>query len=667
MLDRYKWAILPLLLVIVLFSVSAGKRYDQLNEWKKNPERFFYNDGVTAMTTLDAYNWIRYAKEYDKGNIGSDKIDPVKNAGSGSRYPENVRMLSFLLSKVSSFFQISYYYAGLYLIPILASLFTIPLFLYMYRIGHVGGGVLGALIGTFSLAFYARSSLGRVDTDAMNLFFPLLTSFFIYCAGVTQKESLRYVYASFAGLSMGLFIWWYGNTGFIFPFFTAMLIYLVLQKVPLKTMAGAMVCFIIFCNPVYFIESLNALYQFFFSSYFSGSGSTHTNIIFPNIVKTITETRKTGILGSLAMVLNQPYVAGLGLAGFVVLGAFKFKQLIPILPMLALGLLSFKSSNRFAMYLAPFVGMGLGFILDYLVVLAGKYVKNYRDLYQKVTAVAVSFVLFFTFSDLTAYSMVPRESIKAPIIQSFIEMKRVVPQNSAMFTWWDYGYALQDIGGFSTYHDGGGHGGPKTYLVAKALTSHDPKVMHQTMSYIDQHGVESIHKLVKKGVDYTEFLNTITKGEDRLARNDAYVLFTNDMIGKYGAISFFGDWSFEKNQSEKNFYIQVRCSTVKNNVFICQNARIDMNTGMFNQTRLNQIIFIKDGKVIAKKMYDMKSNHRVQVLMKGDQVFQIFLLNDKVYYSNFNQMFLLGNYDKDRFKEVYYKPPYSRVYQVLNN
>ena len=32
--------------------------------------------------------------------------------------------------------------------------------------------------------------------------------------------------------------------------------------------------------------------------------------------------------------------------------------------MLALGLLSFQSSNRFIMYLAPFIGIGLGWILS---------------------------------------------------------------------------------------------------------------------------------------------------------------------------------------------------------------------------------------------------------------------------------------------------------------
>ena len=32
--------------------------------------------------------------------------------------------------------------------------------------------------------------------------------------------------------------------------------------------------------------------------------------------------------------------------------------------MLALGLLSFQSSNRFIMYLAPFIGIGLGWLLQ---------------------------------------------------------------------------------------------------------------------------------------------------------------------------------------------------------------------------------------------------------------------------------------------------------------
>ena len=37
------------------------------------------------------------------------------------------------------------------------------------------------------------------------------------------------------------------------------------------------------------------------------------------------------------------------------------------MPVLALGLFSFQSSNRFIMFLAPFIGIGLGWILSLLI------------------------------------------------------------------------------------------------------------------------------------------------------------------------------------------------------------------------------------------------------------------------------------------------------------
>jgi len=44
--------------------------------------------------------------------------------------------------------------------------------------------LLGGLIGTFAGGYYMRSSIGRIDTDMLNLFFPVLAGLLILLVSV---------------------------------------------------------------------------------------------------------------------------------------------------------------------------------------------------------------------------------------------------------------------------------------------------------------------------------------------------------------------------------------------------------------------------------------------------------------------------------------------------
>jgi hypothetical protein len=76
-------------------------------------------------------------------------------------------------------------------------------------------------------------------------------------------------------------------------------------------------------------------------------------------------------------VLSNITLDWIGFLGFFGVAIFKWRVLLPLVPMLALGVLSFQSSNRFIMYLAPFIGIGLGWLLQ-LVVEGAFYVLMQR-------------------------------------------------------------------------------------------------------------------------------------------------------------------------------------------------------------------------------------------------------------------------------------------------
>ena len=121
------------------------------------------------MTTLDAPYWLRWAREYNEGTYGQkdglrgypESTDTFKEmyakelslplkytdttpASSSSHLsssyvtPEiryrDVPLLSFLIAHIAPFFNYNYYLTGTLLIPVLASLFILPLGVFFSRL-----------------------------------------------------------------------------------------------------------------------------------------------------------------------------------------------------------------------------------------------------------------------------------------------------------------------------------------------------------------------------------------------------------------------------------------------------------------------------------------------------------------------------------------------------
>jgi dolichyl-diphosphooligosaccharide--protein glycosyltransferase len=85
---------------------------------------------------------------------------------------------------------------------------------------------------------------------------------------------------------------------------------------------------------------------------------------FPNTMTTISEANHVPMDEVFRRVLSNTTLDWIGFLGFFGVAIFKWRVLLPLVPMLALGVLSFQSSNRFIMYLGPFIGIGLGWLLQ---------------------------------------------------------------------------------------------------------------------------------------------------------------------------------------------------------------------------------------------------------------------------------------------------------------
>lgn len=658
-MDKKGKFIIVFLLMIGVFVYSAYVRFEQYNKWKEQRSIYFV-ENYPAMTTLDAYYWLRYAKEYDNGLYYKTDNDTLRYYPDETEKPRPVPFLSFLIAKLSSFTNNNYYYAGLFLIPILASLFIIPFSLYFYYAGFPFGGIIGSFIGTFSYMYFVRSSMGRVDTDLLNIFFPALASLFIFFAAKKEDTKKVYLYSALSGLCMLFFYWWYYHPGFTLIYFGILLVVLFLKKKPIKVILKSAGLFVLFSNPLYLFYGIFNLFGFIIN-YFTVSKE---NVIgFPNILQTITEAQHKPIKEVLEYIINSPYLSILGLIIFVIFAALKWRKFLAIVPLFLLGLLAFKSSNRFVMFLAPFAGAGIGMIIDYAVEYAEKNFKKIKPLNINLIAVAIVVLLCVGLGKLTAKEYVPKPSINPGIIKSFIDMIKKL-EKGAIWSWWDYGYAIEDIVGFPVYHDGGSQGSPKTYFIAKSLITDNQSKLYKYISYFDNNGMNEIKEMIDDNKSAPDIVKYVDSYEG-LPKGNNYVLFTMDMISKFPAYNFIGSYNFNTKTSQEVVVVPLRCQKVVKGVFECDGNSIDTKNGLINgKIPVKMFDIAKNGKLVSTKKYPFNTGYNVELLLKGNTVIYIILSDDNFYKSNFNQMYLLGKYDKKLFEEVYNNFPFARVFKV---
>jgi dolichyl-diphosphooligosaccharide--protein glycosyltransferase len=76
------------------------------------------------------------------------------------------------------------------------------------------------------------------------------------------------------------------------------------------------------------------------------------------------------------------------------------------------------------------------------------------------------------------------------------------------------------------------------------------------------------------------------------------------------------------------------------------------------------MVFIRDGQVLREQEFGHKQGYTQQLLVSGRQIVDVQLIDELVFRSNFNQMFLLGRYEDELFEETYNAFPISRLYRV---
>jgi dolichyl-diphosphooligosaccharide--protein glycosyltransferase len=322
------------------------------------------------------------------------------------------------------------------------------------------------------------------------------------------------------------------------------------------------------------------------------------------------------------------------------------------------------------MYLAPFIGVGVGVLIELLARQLGKKLRLHR-LAAPVIAISLMATLFFTTTGYTSFHSVYGPIPPASTIKAILELKERVPQHAAMFTWWDQGYPLMTIGEFATYHDGALHGRMRTTLIAKALVSPRQEEMVALLAYLEEHGFDALdQQIVEQNLTSDQLLQLVFGYPPRFRGDNVYVLYVEDMLRTFGGTSSLGTWDFNRQTNEPLLYEQLGCFAQAGDLIRCKEANIDLARGVITdgtrEAPLKATVVVNDGTVVNRIDYPNREGDYLQILMKNGRADRVQVIEERLFLTNFNQQYLLGNYDRRYFEEVYNDFPVARAFRVRN-
>jgi dolichyl-diphosphooligosaccharide--protein glycosyltransferase len=357
-----------------------------------------------------------------------------------------------------------------------------------------------------------------------------------------------------------------------------------------------------------------------------------------------------------------------GFAGFLLFLLKRWRELVLLFPPFLIGLISFVGGNRFVMYLAPFIGVGFGYLLDRAVNLFSK-----RAVFLSLGAV-VAFLLI-VFSNLSSFRFVAQPKITPALAAEFSRLPTCTLSGSWVWTWWDYGTAILYYARRGVYHDPQSFGTPKTYFVARSFVEDSPERAYNAILGVSNLGAEGIKELLEKGLSAKEVVNLVLSGRySKPLGRPIYWLFSQDELLKYPAISYIGSWFKDGREKGRFFTFLPRICSKVSRGYSCGGWFLDPNKGVlvvpsngkgFREIPLKRVVILKrDGQPLKEVLYDRSASLSFEVVSLGRNLSYGILLDEEAFKSMFNQMFVLRRYDRRLFTLVKNDFPVLVLYKV---
>ena len=228
-----------LLLTLIIGLLAFKTRNDQWNTWKLNKDITFYENSP-LLSTADGPYFINLAKKISEG-------ETIQSLNEKRFFPENLKvteisntqkepskfeisLLPISISYFSKFFNNDLLLTSNILIPITAFFTAISISFLFLSLGFGYEGTIAGLGASLSQSIYVRTSIGRVDTDLLNIGFFYLILSLIFSSIKINHHVYKLIFISLAGITNFCFIWWYQRPGFFIVFLFSLIILQIFYK-----------------------------------------------------------------------------------------------------------------------------------------------------------------------------------------------------------------------------------------------------------------------------------------------------------------------------------------------------------------------------------------------------------------------------------------------------
>ena len=678
----WRYLIGAAMLIALAAMINFEVRQNQWQYWQDHRDVFFADESPLVSTT-DAGYFLSYAENYSRGVMGQDfdqsRLFPDNAEVSTDRHLRDLPLLSVIIAHLADwFYDGDLLTAGNVMLPITGLLTAAMIGVMFWAAGYPAEGAIAATGMGLSTTYLVRSSIGRIDTDQLLVFFLALCLSLILLAARQKRLFLIIAMAVLTGLAMQMFFWWYLKSPFVVFLPLMMGAAVWAHQFDAKRALLAMAIVIVVINPIFFAATLWPFMMDVFN-YLSGANTqadltagTESVLSFPNTFSTITELSNLDFLETLSLMTTHPYLGVVGAVGFLLFVLARPAKGMIFLPFFVMGMLAFIAGRRFAFFAAPFVWFGAAWLVLSATRLVATFFSRPSSPSFSMAAdgsvLVVAGALILGTASTSMLNYMPRPSFDRPTVETFSAMRDLDQNKTGVIaTWWDYGYMAHLKSGMATLHDGGGQKSPRTHLFARGLVSPQPAELTQITKFIIKEGDEGIDN---HAVNLDSLNQAILNAQ--MPDRPLYLVVTQQMQGWMNTIATLGLHDVVSGIAPSPEFLRgyqynpLECQAAQDQKLQCNLGLLDLQHGTLNgQPILHALVELRDGFQTAQKVINPNGQFVLMLVNNQGQKTKLALAPLPLWNSNFNALFHRAAYDQQRLELVLDRYPAARVYRVL--
>ncbi|WP_245576389.1 STT3 domain-containing protein [Desulfovibrio cuneatus] len=439
-----------------------------------------------------------------------------------------------------------------------------------------------------------------------------------------------------------------------------------------------------------------------FRSYVNRSGdvsplsAVSDPVVFPSVAQSIIEVQEVNLDELLSYIYPAGWVIAVSLFFFAVL-VLIMPAFLWFVPLLALAFLSIRMGGRMTMFGAPPLmlafALGGGAVLGMVWEVAERLCqKCLGRVWRRVVALgaALCVVLFLAWP----LAMLLPNLTQGPVIsqqhaQALQFIRHNTPEDSIVWNWWDWGYAVHHFSHRTAIADGARHGGPSLYLPAAVYTTADPRFARQLIKYTASKGNDPGN--VFEGLTGTQAQELMEALSDKTAPlveapGKQYIVLSFEHLRLGIWINKYGSWNFIRKSGPGSlmnnlataleFNMETGQVAAKGGKPVqARSISLFHPSGITRQTYAkggNHFIFNLENATMAEEHTEMSMLARFWKNRVGYFGFTApsndKLVVDDVFYYTLMVQLLVAPPDDPRFAPYFrlvYDNVYARVYEVL--